>query len=158
MSEEEIMQGINKTLSFMKEELKAEHSCFNIKELDALNGLLDLYQKEKEKNKEAKEMLDTTPKDLVHKVFEINRAKIVNANDYIHKDKIKEKIQRLEKRIDYLDKELAEAYIQREKLGTETELDANEQYIYNMEQEQSIRHTEKYAYLKLLEEGEDNDI
>jgi hypothetical protein len=92
MSEEEIMQGINKTLSFMKEELKAEHSCFNIKELDALNGLLDLYQKEKEKNKEAKEMLDTTPKDLVHKVFEINRAKIVNANDYIHKDKIKEKI------------------------------------------------------------------
>lgn len=51
MSKEEIMQGINKTIAFMKEELNAEHSCFSIKELWALNGLLDLYNKEKEKNK-----------------------------------------------------------------------------------------------------------
>ena len=50
MSEEEIMQGINTTIAFMKEELKAEHSCFTIKELWALNGLLDLYNKEKEQN------------------------------------------------------------------------------------------------------------
>lgn len=70
--------------------------------------------------------------------------------DYIPKSKVKEKIEEINKRIDYLDKELAEAYIQREKLGTETELDSNEQYIYNMEQERSVRHTEKYAYLKLL--------
>ena len=57
MSEEEIMQGINKTISFMKEELKADHSCFTIQELWAVNGLLELYNKEKEKNKKAIEML-----------------------------------------------------------------------------------------------------
>lgn len=51
MKEEEIMQGINRTIAFMKEELKAEHSCFTIQEMWAIQGLLDLYQKEKEKNK-----------------------------------------------------------------------------------------------------------
>lgn len=50
LSEEEIMEGINKTIAFMKEELKAEHSCFSIKEMWAIQGLLDLYKQEKEKN------------------------------------------------------------------------------------------------------------
>ena len=89
--------------------------------------------------------------NLIQKNKELKKKK---EKDYIPKSKVKEKIEELNKRIYYLNKELAEAYIQREKLGTETELDANGQYIYNMEQERSIRHTEKYAYLKLLEEGE----
>ena len=73
-------------------------------------------------------------------------------NNFIPKSKVKEKIEELDKRIDYLDKELTEAYIVREKLGTETDIDTNEQYIYNMEQERSIRHAQKYAYKELLEE------
>ena len=72
-------------------------------------------------------------------------------NNYTSNDKIKAKIEELERRIDFLDKELAEAYIMREKLGTETEIDTNEQYIYNMEQERSIRHTQKRVLQSLLE-------
>lgn len=82
MSEEEIMQGINKTIRFMKEELKADHSCFTIQELWAVNGLLDLYQKEKEKNKELEKKL-------------ANRIELLDymiSKDYISKDKIKAKI------------------------------------------------------------------
>jgi len=56
MSEEEVIQGINRTIAFMKEELKAEHSCFSIQELWALNGLLDLYNKEKEERQYEKEL------------------------------------------------------------------------------------------------------
>lgn len=55
LSEEEVMQGINRTIAFMKEELKAEHSCFSIKEMWSLHGLLELYDKEKQKNKELAE-------------------------------------------------------------------------------------------------------
>ena len=72
------------------------------------------------------------------------------------KDKIKAKIEELDRRIDYLDKELVEAYIMREKLGTETQIDTNEQYIYNMEQERSIRHTQK-RILQSLHEREEKE-
>lgn len=64
MSEEEIMQGINRIIAFMKEELKAEHSCFTIKELWSLNGLLDLYNKEKEKNKKIEKKIEDLEKTI----------------------------------------------------------------------------------------------
>lgn len=40
MNEEEIMEGINRTIAFMKEELKAEHSCFSIEELWAIERFI----------------------------------------------------------------------------------------------------------------------
>ena len=101
MSEDEIMQGINTTIAFMKEELKAEHSCFTIKELWALNGLLDLYQKEKEKNKELEEE-NTRQHELLGNIHQNYRGKIAKIQEqnkeivdtqYISKDKIRKCIQ-----------------------------------------------------------------
>jgi hypothetical protein len=94
LDEEEIMQGINRTIAFMKEELNAEHSCFSIKELWALNGLVDLYNKEKEEKEKFKKALGkriTYCNELEKDLFE-------NCSNYvISKDKIREKIEKLEK-------------------------------------------------------------
>ena len=54
MSEEEIIEEINDLIEFCKEELKAEHSIFTEEHYLALQGILDLYNKEKEENKKLK--------------------------------------------------------------------------------------------------------
>ena len=74
MSEDEMIQEINKTIAFMKEELKAKHSCFSVKELQAIETLLDLYKQEKEKNKKWEELYDEDQKyitQLNNKIFQL---------------------------------------------------------------------------------------
>ena len=150
MSEEELSDRMILIINGYKECL--DYNCNQTEErqreikydIETLETMIDLYNKEKEKNKE----LEGENEGQLE-VLKILNEEIENR---ISKNEIKEKIEELDRRIDYLDKELNKAYIEREKLGTETEIDMNEQYIYNMEQERSVRHTEKYAYLKLLEE------
>ena len=55
-------------------------------------------QKENELLREQKEIMENvTIKELFDKTMTIKKAKIVNANDFISKDKIKDKIKELEK-------------------------------------------------------------
>lgn len=82
------------------------------------------------------------------------QGKLADVSIDYSKDKIREKIEELDKRIDYLKTELNKFYIEREKLGTETEIDNNEEYIFNLEHEENIRYTQKYAYLELLQKEE----
>lgn len=77
----------------------------------------------------------------------------VNAK-FIPKSKVEEKIEIINKRIDYLNTELNKCYIERDKLGTETDIDNNEMYIFYMEQEKSCRYVEKTILEELLQEGE----
>lgn len=140
MNEEEILKRLNDIIQQCHNSRECQENKFcsdcyiEIEDIQAIQGLLDLYQKEKEKNKKYKDVISS-----------LN-------NNWVSKAEIKAKIEERDIRIDYLDKELAEAYIAREKLGTETGIDFNEQYIYNMEQERSIRHTEKRVLQSLLEE------
>lgn len=69
MSEEEIIKNINEQIQW------SDHNTYKI----ALQGILDLYNKEKEKNASLQK--------------EIKLMKSININDnYIYKDKIREKI------------------------------------------------------------------
>lgn len=78
-------------------------------------------------------------------------------NDFKYKTSIpisviQNKIDELDKRIDYLNTELTKCYIEREKLGTETDIDNNETAIFCMEQEREYRHEQKQVLQELLEE------
>lgn len=77
-------------------------------------------------------------------------------SDFINKNVIpvflvKEKIEELEKRMDYLNTELSKCYIEKEKLGTENDIDNNETYIYYIEQEKDYRYLQKEVLEELLE-------
>lgn len=64
---------------------------------------------------------------------------------------VKEKIEELNKRIDYLKIELNKCYIEREKLGTETDIDNNETAIFYMEEEKDYIYKQKDILKELLE-------
>lgn len=66
---------------------------------------------------------------------------------------IQNKIDELNRRIDYLNTELNKCYIEREKLGTETDIDNNETAIFCMEQESEYRYEQKQVLEEILEEG-----
>ena len=72
--------------------------------------------------------------------------------DSIPTSLIKEKIEELDKRIDFLNTELTKCYIEREKLGTETDIDNNETYIFYMEEEKNFREKQKEVLQELLGE------
>ena len=74
MSEEEIIKIIKKELTFFR------CTADDIKFKDAIKGLLDLYNKEKEKNKELEEENKILTKQL-NSAFD---------RGFIHKDKIRE--------------------------------------------------------------------
>ena len=107
----------------------------------AIENLIVRYKELEEKNRVR----------IIGKYGDVRLDDLLKEN-YIPKSKIKEKIEELDRRIDYLNKELNVAYIAREKLGTETAIDTNEQYIYNMEREESFRHTQKGVLQELLED------
>ncbi len=64
--------------------------------------------------------------------------------------KVKDEIEELDKRIDFLNTELTKCYIEREKLGTETDIDNNEAYIFYMEEEKNFREKQKEVLQELL--------
>lgn len=77
--------------------------------------------------------------------------------DSIPTSLIKEKIEELDKRIDFLNTELTKCYIEREKLGTETDIDNNETYIFYMEEEKNFREKQKEILQDILERSREDD-
>lgn len=70
----------------------------------------------------------------------------------ISKDKVKEKIDKIEKRINYLKSEISKTLNENAEAGTETEIDLNEEYIYKMEIELEELEHKKKSFKELLEE------
>lgn len=112
MSEEEIIEKIKNTIQYDKEHrivtIYDEKPLFR----DYLQGLLDLYNKEKAKNKEIRQwkyVIDTY-EDL-DKLKELDLIKIKD-KEYISKDKIKDKIKDLDNLLIETQKELGTASIE----------------------------------------------
>lgn len=99
----------------------------------------------KRENEELKEQLEY---DKTH----IFTPMTINLN-YISKQKIKDNIEEINKRIDYIKTELTKLYIENE-TSTETEIDSNEYYIYNLEKEEELRYSQKTILQQLLKESE----
>ena len=80
LNEEEILDKLRKMLYHTQRANECGLSNNDFKEdIEALEGILDLYNKEKEKNKELEEKRKTT-------------MEVIGAN-YIHKDKIKDTVE-----------------------------------------------------------------
>ena len=93
MSEEEIIQGIDDIKHHFFKDIKEQYY------IEYINGLSDLYNKEKEKNKELTDLVEAIEEfkrlkrpvmDLVHEMQKFE-------DEFISKDKIKEIIKQLEK-------------------------------------------------------------
>ena len=94
MNEEE-KKAIEEILLFMKEELKAKHSCFTKKQFLALQKLFNLINKQQSEIEDLKETIDRknqTLKDL--NIMAVDRDSI------IEKDKIRAKIKEYDKWIE----------------------------------------------------------
>ena len=71
---------------------------------------------------------------------------------YISKDKVKEKIEETDLKINKLKTEISKTLKENEEAGTETEIDINEQYICNMEIELEKLEIAQKVLEKLLED------
>ena len=100
-----------------------------------------------EENKKIKNSNDTL-KSFVSSIFNDTFEK-----DFIPISVIQNKLDELNGRIDYLNTELNKCYIEREKLGTETDIDNNETAIFCMEQEKEYRYEQKQVLNEILKEG-----
>lgn len=108
----------------------------------AIKNLLTRYKQLEKENKSKQKAYDDCYCEYKHyKQF-----------DSIPKSKVKEKIEELDKRIDFLNTELTKCYIEREKLGTETDIDNNETYIFYMEEEKNFREKQEEVLQELLRE------
>lgn len=115
----------------------------------ALQNLIARYKELEDKNKTLETLLQGNLYQMYLYYKEL--AGRYQANS-ISKDKVKEKIEELDKRIDFLNTELTKCYIEREKLGTETDIDNNETYIFYMEEEKNFREKQKEILQELLGE------
>lgn len=113
----------------------------------ALQNLIARYKELEDKNKTLETLLQGNLYQMYLYYKEL--AGRYQANS-ISKDKVKEKIEELDKRIDFLNTELTKCYIEREKLGTETDIDNNETYIFYMEEEKNFREKQKEVLQDLL--------
>lgn len=78
-------------------------------------------------------------------------------NNFIPISLIEKKILMLDMRIKHLRKELEKSCEERETLGTETDIDNNEAYIFHIEEELNHRCAERNALRKLLDERSNTD-
>lgn len=94
LSEEEIKEFLNKYKD-CKCDLREYNSCIECenKVKQAIQGLLDLYRKEKEKNKN----LSETNKKLYETGLEIGKQHIYTSENYVSKDRINTRIEEIEK-------------------------------------------------------------
>lgn len=115
-------------------------------EVESQDKTIDKLVEEQEEREKYTHSLEEENKRL--KAFEDFKLK----NDYIPISVIQNKIDELDRRIDYLNTELNKCYIEREKLGTETDIDNNETVIFCMEQEREYRYEQKQVLQELLEE------
>ena len=122
----------------------------------AIEHILSDYKRVLKENEELKEDRDKFKKALGRRITycnELEKDLFENSSNYvIKKQKVKDKIEELDKRIDFLNTELTKCYIEREKLGTETDIDNNETYIFYMEEEKNFREKQKEVLQELLRE------
>lgn len=124
--------------------------------LNAVERIVADYKIVLKENEELKEDRDKFKKALGRRITycnELEKDLFENSSNYvIKKQKVKEKIEELDKRIDFLNTELTKCYIEREKLGTETDIDNNETYIFYMEEEKNFREKQEEVLQELLRE------
>ena len=94
--------------------------------------------------------VNTRNRDLMK--FEAIETVLQALDNSIPKEKIKERIKQLEKRINYLRSEITKTIQENEKAGIESEIDINEHYIYNMEIELEELENKVKVLQELLEE------
>ena len=135
------------------------YSCnnyYSIWDLKCIEIILSDYKRVLKENEELKEDRDKFKKALGRRITycnELEKDLFENSSNYvIKKQKVKEKIEELDKRIDFLNTELTKCYIEREKLGTETDIDNNETYIFYMEEEKNFREKQEEVLQELLRE------
>lgn len=97
MSEEEIIRNVKRIIEY-----KVISNYINDNDSRAIQGLLDLYNKEKEENKRIKSLDYTALTEEMEMGLWMPRADveeyyvpIENLNDYIQKSKVREKIEKL---------------------------------------------------------------
>ena len=129
MSKEELLEYLE-DISQQLDNIALDQIQFAISELQFFK---EEYKKLEEENKRLK-------------AFEDFKLK----NNYIPTSVIQKKIEELNGRIDYLNTELNKCYIEREKLGTETDIDNNETAIFCMEQEREYRYEQKQVLEEIL--------
>lgn len=91
MSEEEIIDIIKPFQTNYEELDGAKDIKISIEEYQAILGLLDLYNKEKEKNKKL-----VNPNKLQFSYYDVNGKTRVCLNGFVSKDKIRQEIKELE--------------------------------------------------------------
>lgn len=132
-------------------ELTIEEAIFILETDESLHYVEDLLQ-------EAYKVILSDYKRVLKENEELNyklhskKIALEIYNRYIPKSKVEEKIEELDKRIDFLNTELTKCYIEREKLGTETDIDNNETYIFYMEEEKNFREKQEEVLQELLRE------
>ena len=146
MSKEELLEYLE-DISQQLDNIALDQIQFAISELQFFK---EEYKKLEEENKRIKNSNDTL-KSFVSSIFNDTFEK-----DFIPTSVIQNKIEELNRRIDYLNTELNKCYIEREKLGTETDIDNNETAIFCMEQEREYRYEQKQVLEEILEEGRNN--
>ena len=92
MSEEEIIDRV-----MMIDQWKVSGDIYTQNELNAIGELLDLYNKEKEKNKLLKSYSTNLPENVEMILLTKNDFEKNISTDYISKDKIREKIKEYKK-------------------------------------------------------------
>lgn len=155
--ENSIEEDIKRIAKLITTKFNNDYSIDNV-DKEAIEELLKAYKelkeieeshrkengKLRERVKELEEWNEYYRKEMLSKEY-------IKLN-YIPKSKVKEKIEELDKRIDFLNTELTKCYIEREKLGTETDIDNNETYIFYMEEEKNFREKQKEILQELLGE------
>ena len=87
-----------------------------------------------------------------NKLIEYEKTLEKLQKETIWKSKVKEKIEEIDKKIKCLHEELTKCCEERDKLGTETEIDNNEVRIFTLEEEIDKLHTQKQILEDLLRE------
>ena len=99
LSEEQIINSINPIVNARKthKDDNLYSLQLNAYQLDIIQGLLDLYQKEKEKNKELNKLKGFEMLDIFNMGKESSRQRI--KHDWVEKDKIREKLKEEQERL-----------------------------------------------------------
>lgn len=100
-----------------------------LKEKQALERVVKGYRKLEEENESLVRQYEYQGALMVNEYFSKDQVYEL----FIPKSKVKEKIEELDRKIDFLNSQLTKCYEKREKLGTETEIDYNEELIFNLE-------------------------
>lgn len=142
---EEDIKNIEEIINLSKEEIENNNenvsAILDLEDLKSLHNLLTRYKQLEEENK-----------NKTQKIIEYEKTLKKLQKETIWKSKVKEKIEEIDERIKYLHTEINKCVEEREKLGTETDIDNNETLIFHLEDEKEELYAKKQALQELLEE------